>query len=160
MESSGFVPAEAVVLEVAQVASPGGSHLGVWPIPSKFSRPGRFHRKESVMTEIVYAIPILHGKEDFYRQTADELADARRDEYEAALKDAGVTRQAVWHQQTPVGGNLAIVYNEATDPDALRRFVSSDADISRWFVERMQEAYGRDVSQPPLPVELILDFRL
>jgi hypothetical protein len=27
-------------------------------------------------------------------------------------------------------------------------------------VERMQEAYGRDVSQPPLPVELILDFRL
>jgi hypothetical protein len=112
------------------------------------------------MTEIVYAIPILHGKEDFYRQTADELAGARRDEYEAALKDAGVTRQAVWHQQTPRGGNLAIVYNEATDPDALQRFVSSDADISRWFVQRMQEAYGRDVSQPPLPVELILDFRV
>jgi hypothetical protein len=24
----------------------------------------------------------------------------------------------------------------------------------------MQEAYGRDVSQPPLPVELIFDFRV
>jgi hypothetical protein len=112
------------------------------------------------MTEIVYALPIVHGKEDFYRQTTDELAGARRDEYGAALKDAGMTRQTVWHQQTPRGGNLAIVYIEATDPDALLRFTSSDADISRWFVQRMQEAYGRDVSQPPLPVELIFDFRV
>ena len=112
------------------------------------------------MTEIVFAIPIMHGKEDLDRQTRDEMAGARRDEYAAALKDAGITRQAVWHQQTPDGGTLAIVYIEATDPDAHQRFVSSDADISRWFVQRMQEVYGRDVSQPPLPVELILDFRV
>ena len=112
------------------------------------------------MTEIVFAIPIVHGKEDLDRQTRDEMAGARRDEYEAALKDAGITRQAVWHQQMPDGGSLAIVYIEATDPDAHQRFVSSDADISRWFVQQMQEVHGRDVSQPPLPVELILDFRV
>ena len=112
------------------------------------------------MTEIVYAIPIVHGKEDFYRQTADELAGARRDEYEAALKDAGITRQAVWHQQTPGGRTLAIVYIEATDPDAPRRFTSSDAEISRWFVQRLQEVYGRDFTQPALPVELDHDFRV
>ena len=112
------------------------------------------------MTEIVFALPIVHGKEDLYHQTWDELAGARRDEYAAAQKDAGVTRQAVWHQQMPDGGALAIVYVEGTDADAHQRFVTSDADISRWFVERMQEVHGRDVSQPPLPVELILDFRL
>jgi hypothetical protein len=112
------------------------------------------------MTEIVYAIPIVRGKEDLYRQTWDELAGARRDEYAAAQKDAGVTRQAIWHQQTPDGRTLAIVYIEATDPDAPQRFTSSDADISRWFVQRMQEVYGRDVTQPPLPVELDHDFRV
>lgn len=112
------------------------------------------------MTEIVFAIPIMHGKEEVDRQTRDEMAGARRDEYAAALKDAGITRQAVWHQQMPDGGTLAIVYIEGTDPDAHQRFVSSDADISRWFVQRMQEAYGRDVSQSPLPVEKILDFRV
>jgi hypothetical protein len=112
------------------------------------------------MTEIVFAIPIMRGKEDLDRQTREEMAGARRDEYEAALKDAGITRQAVWHQQMPDGGTLAIVYVEGTDPDAHQRFVTSDADISRWFVERMQEVHGRDVSQPPLPVELILDFRV
>jgi hypothetical protein len=108
----------------------------------------------------VFAIPIMHGKEEVDRQTRDEMAGARRDEYAAALKDAGITRQAVWHQQMPDGGTLAIVYIEGTDPDAHQRFVSSDADISRWFVQRMQEVHGRDVSEPPLPVELILDFRV
>ena len=112
------------------------------------------------MTELVYAIPIMQGKEDLYRQTWDELEGARRDEYAAALTDAGITRQTIWHQQTPDGRTLAIVYIEITDPEAPQRFVSSDADISRWFVERMQEIYGRDVSQPPLPVELDHDFRV
>ena len=112
------------------------------------------------MTEIVFAIPIVRGKEDVRRQVRAELAGARRDQYEAALRDAGITRVAVWHQQTPDGGTLAIVYVEASDPDAYQRFTSSDADISRWFVERMQEAYGRDVTLPPLPVELVHDVRV
>jgi hypothetical protein len=112
------------------------------------------------MTEIVYAIPIVRGKEDLYRQTWDELEAHRRDEYAAALKDAGITRQAVWHQQTPDGRTLAIVYMEATDPDAPQRLTSSDADISRWFVQRLQEVYGRDFTQPALPVELDHDFRV
>jgi LmbE family N-acetylglucosaminyl deacetylase len=112
------------------------------------------------MTEIVFATPVERGKEDLDRQMRDEMTGARREEYEAALKEAGVTRQAVWHQQQPDGGTLAIVYIEASDPDAHQRFVSSDTEISRWFVEQMQGVHGRDVSQPPLPVEHVLDFRV
>ena len=112
------------------------------------------------MTEIVYAIAIVPGKEELYRQTWDELAGARRDEYAAAQREAGVTRQAVWHQKMPGGRTLAIVYIEATDPEAPRRFASSDAEISRWFAQRMQEVYGRDFTHPPLPVELDHDFRV
>ena len=112
------------------------------------------------MTEIAYAIPIVRGKEDLYRQTWDELEAHRRDEYAAALKDAGITRQTVWHQQSPDGRTLAIIYMEATDPDAPQRLVSSDADISRWFVQRLQQVYGRDFTQPALPVELDHDFRV
>ena len=112
------------------------------------------------MTEIMFAIPVEHGKETIDREMRDEMTGARRAEYEAALKDAGITRQAVWHQQTPDGGTLAIVYIEAADPDAHQRFVASDSEISRWFVEQMQGVHGRDVSQPPLPVEQVLDFRV
>jgi hypothetical protein len=109
------------------------------------------------MTEIVFAIPIERGKEGADREMRNEMAGPRREEYDVALKEAGITRQAVWHQQQPNGGTLAIVYVEASDPDAHQRFVTSESDISRWFVEQMQEIHGRDVSQPPLPVELILD---
>jgi hypothetical protein len=87
------------------------------------------------------------------------MAGAHRDEYVAALRAAGIHRQAVWHQEMPDGGTLAIVYIEAEDPDAHQRFVNSDSRVSRWFVERMQGVHGRDVSEPPLPVELVHDIR-
>jgi hypothetical protein len=48
------------------------------------------------MAEIVFATPIARGKEDLDRQTMDEISGPRRDEYVAALKDAGITRQAIW----------------------------------------------------------------
>ena len=110
------------------------------------------------MAEIVFATSIVHGKEDLERETRDRIAGAGRDEYVAALKDVGITRQAIWHQQMPDGDTLAIVYNEATDSDAPERFVSSYAN--RWFVQEMQEAYGRWISHPPLPVELVHDIRV
>jgi hypothetical protein len=84
------------------------------------------------MTEIVQANRIMHGKEDLDRQTIEELTGPRRDEYAAAMKDAGVSHQAVWHQQMPGGGTLSILYIEATDPDAHQRFLSSDSDVSRF----------------------------
>jgi hypothetical protein len=112
------------------------------------------------VTEIVFAIPIMRGKEEFDREVRNEMTGARRNEYEAALKDAGITRQAVWHQHTPGGGKLAIVYIEAADPEAHQRFVASGSEISRWFVEEMQGVHGRDVSQRPLPVEHVLDIRV
>ncbi len=45
------------------------------------------------MTEIVFAIPVLPGKEELDRQTFDEMAESRRDEYAAALTEAGISRK-------------------------------------------------------------------
>jgi hypothetical protein len=112
------------------------------------------------MTEIVFALHIQPGKEDLYQQTWDELSGARREEYAAAQKDAGITRIAVWRQKEPGGRTLALIYMEARDPDAPRRLASSDAEINRWFVQRLQEVYGRDFTHPPLPVTLDHDFRV
>jgi hypothetical protein len=116
-------------------------------------------RKGEAMSEIVFAIPVLPGKEELDRNTLGEMAESRRDEYEAVLKEAGITRQAIWHQETP-NGTLALVYIEADNPDAAERFTSSDAEISRWFVEKMKEVHGVDVSQPPPPVNKVHDVQI
>ena len=108
------------------------------------------------MPEIVFAIPVVPGKEQLDRQTLAEMTGARRNEYEASLKDAGIKRQAVWHQQTP-DGTLALVYIMADDPDAAQRFSSSDAPLNRWFREQMQEVHGVDISQPLPPVSKVHD---
>jgi hypothetical protein len=44
----------------------------------------------------------------------DEMAGARRDDYKAALRDAGVSRHTVWHQETH-DGTIAVVDTEAHD---------------------------------------------
>ena len=112
------------------------------------------------MAEIVFAVPVLPGKEELDRQVMDELAGSRRQDYEAALRDAGITRQAIWHEETP-GGTLAIVYFEADDAEAPMRWTQSDSAVSQWFVEQMQEVHGFDISQqPPPPVSKVHDVRV
>ena len=112
------------------------------------------------MPSIAFAIPVLPGKEELDRQTLDEMAGSRRDEYEDALRDAGITHHVVWHQETP-DGTLAIVYMEADDAEAAAgRFGSSDEPFNRWFRDQMQEVHGIDISEPGPPVEKVHDLRL
>jgi hypothetical protein len=99
------------------------------------------------MAEFAFSIPVLPGKEDLDRRTMDELAGERRDEYEEALRQAGITRQVVWHQQTP-DGTVAVVYVEADDPEAaLSQFGSSDEPLNTYFRDQMKEVHGIDISQ-------------
>ena len=75
----------------------------------------------------------------------------------AALRDAGVTRQTVWHQETP-DGTVAVVYMEADDEAGVAKFASSDAPFNRWFRDQLKDVHGLDISQsgpPPTQVHHI-----
>lgn len=111
------------------------------------------------MPALAFAIPILPGKEALDRDTFHELEDARRDDYEAALRDAGVTRHIVWHQETP-DGTIAVVYMEADDEAGVAKFASSDAPLNRWFRDQMKEVHGIDISQSGAPPKQVHDMQL
>ncbi len=99
------------------------------------------------MPGFAFAIPVVPGKEELDRSTLDEMAGPRRDEYEAALRQAGITRQAIWHQHTP-DGTIAVVYVEGDDPEAgVAQFGSSDEPFNVWFRDRMKEVHGLDISE-------------
>ena len=111
------------------------------------------------MPGIAFALPVVPGKEELDHETLDELATTRREEYEAALRDAGITRHTVWHQQTP-DGTLAIIYMDVDDEAGVARFGSSDANLNRWFRDRMKEVHGIDISQTGPEVATVHDVRL
>ena len=109
------------------------------------------------MAEFAFAVPVLPGQEQLDRETLSEMSGARRDEYQAAAQEVGITRQIVWHQQTP-DGTIAVVYVEADDPaSALGQFGSSDEPLNRWFRDRMKEVHGIDISEPGPPAEKVFD---
>lgn len=111
------------------------------------------------MAEVAFAIPILQGKEQLDRETFQELEAERRSEYETALAEAGITRHAVWHQETP-DGTLAIVYMQADDEAGVGQFAASDAPLNRWFCEQMKQVHGIDIAEAGSPPKKVHDISL
>lgn len=106
------------------------------------------------MALIAFAAPILPGKKDAYDEWVAELNGSRRDEYEQHLRRVGKKREWSLLQQTP-DGDLAVVVQEADDPQAMmRRFVESREPFDVWMKDKIQEVHGLDMSSPPPPPEL------
>ena len=111
------------------------------------------------MPGFAFAMQVVSGKEEFDRKTLEEIAGPRLAEHEAAMREAGISRHAAWHQQTP-GGTLAVVYMEARDEAAIGQFTASNAPFNAWFRDAMKEVHGVDISQPMPPVTKVMDVQL
>ena len=68
------------------------------------------------MATIVFALPILPGKEAVDREMLERLnaPGPEKDAYVSARRAQGITREQVWHQVTP-NGTLAIIVLEGED---------------------------------------------
>lgn len=68
------------------------------------------------MATIVFALPILPGKEAVDREMLERLnaPGPEKDAYVSARRAQGITREQVWHQVTP-NGTLAIIVLEGDD---------------------------------------------
>jgi hypothetical protein len=104
------------------------------------------------------AFPILPGKTAEWRSWMEELNGARREDFIASRRAAGV-HERTFLQSTPMG-DLVIVTLEGDDPGrAFGKMMSADDEFTRWFTERAQEIHGMDLSVRPTsaPSELVVD---
>ncbi|MEO8967317.1 MAG: hypothetical protein ABI355_06870 [Solirubrobacteraceae bacterium] len=111
------------------------------------------------MPSIAFAIPIVPGKTDQLRQDALSQAPGgeRRDAYEASRERHGITREAAWIQQTPMG-DMSVVYIEADDLEAAFAGLGSSQDpFDAWFRAATREIHGIDPDGLP-PTEQLLDY--
>ncbi len=107
------------------------------------------------MPSLVIAFPLLPGKTEAARQTAEE-EKRRLPEFEASRRYAGITKEVAFLQHTP-SQDLVVVYWEAADIEhALHSLAASDLPYDQWFRERLAELHGTDFSQPPPPLPDLL----
>jgi hypothetical protein len=109
---------------------------------------------------IAFAAPILPGKTETDRSAMQSCSDGERKEaFESSRQRHGITREAVWIQQTP-DGDIAVVYLEADDLEAaFAGLGSSQEPFDRWFRDVIREVHGIDLAEGFPPPAQLLDYR-
>jgi hypothetical protein len=109
---------------------------------------------------IAFAAPILPGMTETDRAAMESVAHGERKAAHASSRQRhGITREAVWIQQTP-GGDVAVVYLEADDlPAAFAGLGSSQDPFDSWFRGIVRDVHGIDLAQGFPPPEHMLDYR-
>lgn len=114
------------------------------------------------MATFVFVLPIVPGKEDLDRETLQHLAvpGPENDAYVAARRAQGITREAVWHQRTPMG-TFAIVLIEGSDIGAaMGAMIAGQDPFSAQFRQFVKEVHGVDLAaDAPPDVSPIIDNR-
>jgi hypothetical protein len=107
-----------------------------------------------------FVAPIQPGKTAEFRQFVGELEGARKSEYEASRKAAGITRENIFLQKTSKGEMVAIIQEAETEQGALDSLRSMKDPFNVWFFQRMNEIHGNMLVSSDVPVnELLLDYR-
>ena len=101
---------------------------------------------------LAFAAPLQPGKTEAARQFAREAYATRRSELAESRSEKGITREAVFVNQTP-NGDLAVVYLEGVDPvEGNRQFAASSSSFDRWFKDRCKEIFPAFVNfDEPVP---------
>jgi hypothetical protein len=119
-------------------------------------------RKDTRVPTFAFVMPVVPGKEETDAEMLRRMdtPGPEHDAYVAARRAQGLTREAVWHQKTPMG-TFAIVLLEGDDIAAsFGTIVSSDEPFAVQFREFVKDVHNVDLAKDPPPdVELLTDTR-
>lgn len=108
---------------------------------------GHGHGSLPPLSEVAIAVPIAPGKTAAWRAAIEELTGPRYAEYEASRKRFGVTAQATFLQQTPMG-DFAVIH--LTAPDVYAAFHAMSTSQDPWDVkwrEMTTDLHGIDFAR-------------
>jgi hypothetical protein len=101
------------------------------------------------MDQICLVVPILPGRTADARDFMRELEADRKADYQRSEQRIGIVKEAWYLARTPAGDQL-VAYMESPDfPKALSMFSQSHDAFDLWFKQRLAEATGLDLNNPP-----------
>jgi hypothetical protein len=105
--------------------------------------------REGIMDRICLVLPILSGKTEEARAFQRELEGPRKREYEVSERRIGIDKE-LWFLASGPSGEEFVAYMESSDFNkALGMFVESRDEFDLWFKERLANATGVDLNNPP-----------
>ena len=112
------------------------------------------------MTAITFAVPILSGKTEIWKEAITEMMGPRKTEHNESRRRMGVTREVACLQQSPEG-DYVVVCLEGDDPASVpSKYLNSDVPFDRWFAETvLSGTHGMDASQPLPQNQVFVDWR-
>ncbi len=112
------------------------------------------------MPAVTFVAPILPNKEEEWRRFVQEVTEERLQEYEGLRRRLGIRNESVWLVYTKKGGETAMVYAEAENPERIAlALVASEEPFDLWFKERLMECHGRAPAPRRAVAELIFAYR-
>jgi hypothetical protein len=110
------------------------------------------------MANYCFAFPMLPGGEERMRNWIRDM-QASNPDHDEVFREAGISREQVWIQRTPMG-DLAIASLEAEDRDrAFQVLATSTHPWAAKFREFLMAAHGVDITQPSEPNEKVADWQ-
>ena len=105
------------------------------------------------MASYAFVMPIVAGKTQTWKGYVAEMVGPRSAAYKESRRKAGLEKEEVWLQSTPMG-DFAVVHFECADPAKIfATLLSSQDPFDQWFREKVLiESHGLDPSGPPPPI--------
>jgi hypothetical protein len=112
------------------------------------------------MESFAFVFPVLPGKAEQARVFGKDVMGPRASEMDASRRPLGVTREAVWINETPMGDMGIVLIEGENVAEANRRFAASTEPFDVWFKETVLDFSGVDFSEPlPAMSETLYDNR-
>lgn len=106
------------------------------------------------MDHICVAFPIMAGKTDDARAFMEELEGQRKPDYARSEEKIGITKEC-WFLASLPSGDVFIAYMESENfGRSLQLFSESQDAFDLWFKERLANATGVDLNNPPPDMQL------
>jgi hypothetical protein len=109
------------------------------------------------MATYAFTAPVLEGTTAKYRDFVDTLVGARREEAEAIRRTAGLDREQIFLQSTPMGDFAVVVWETNDFAKVAKTFANDTSDFGAWFRSSLETFHGFDIATVEMPTPTLLD---
>ena len=97
----------------------------------------------------VVLAPIVDGKLDAWKQWAQDLSGAHKQDTTDFNRRYGLTRHAAWIVETPAGPAVIALHEGPGADDLMQKLGPSQHQFDILFKDKIKELHGMDLTQPP-----------